>query len=86
MPLPPPYTRRYAIWDILDDLVFQRIEASDCAAFAERYPWMPAQAWGAVWFLFAFTFLVAGVLGGLVAFKQDFTEQAAMAAQFIPTR
>ncbi|KAM0748803.1 hypothetical protein T439DRAFT_357962 [Meredithblackwellia eburnea MCA 4105] len=75
----------YAVWDILDDLVFQKIEASDCAHFAMLYPWMPAQAWGTVWFLFAFMALCAGTLGGLVMFKEDFATQQIQAQSFIPT-
>lgn len=29
---------QYAIWDILDDLVFRKIAESDCSAFARLYP------------------------------------------------
>lgn len=44
----------HILQDILDDLVFQKINESDCSHFARLYPWMPSQAWGAVWFTVSF--------------------------------
>ncbi|KAK4056914.1 hypothetical protein OIO90_002164 [Microbotryomycetes sp. JL221] len=75
----------YTVWDILDDLVFQKFAESDCSAFARRYPWMPSQAWGTVWFAIAFCGLLAGVLGGLTLFKDDFSSQLKNAQTFLPT-
>ncbi|KAI5479068.1 hypothetical protein MNV49_004350 [Pseudohyphozyma bogoriensis] len=77
---------QYAVWDILDDLVFQKIDESDCSAFTRIYPWMPAQAWGAIWFLYSFSALCTGVILGLVFFKDNFEQQQIAAESFIPTR
>ncbi|KAM0787579.1 hypothetical protein ACM66B_003649 [Microbotryomycetes sp. NB124-2] len=74
----------YTGWDILDDLVFQKFEESDCSAFARRYPWMPSQAWGTIWFFLSLCGLLAGVLGGLALFKDEFSVQLANAQSFLP--
>ncbi|GAA6022857.1 hypothetical protein JCM8202_003743 [Rhodotorula sphaerocarpa] len=75
----------YSVWDQFDDLVFHKINASDVCAFQTEYPWMPAQVWGAIWTSISCAGLVAGVLGGVVLFKQDFTEQYLDSRSFLPT-
>ncbi|GAA5989646.1 hypothetical protein JCM10908_000570 [Rhodotorula pacifica] len=74
----------YSVWDQFDDLVFHKINASDVCAFQQEYPWLPAQVWGAIWTSISCAGLFAGVLGGVVLFKKDFTEQYAEALSFIP--
>ncbi|ORY92604.1 peptidase M50B-like-domain-containing protein [Leucosporidium creatinivorum] len=75
----------YTVWDILDDLVFQKIEESDCSAFTREYPWMPAQAWGTIWLFIAFSGLALGVIGGLTIFKGNFEEQYLESMTFLAT-
>ncbi|GAA5963290.1 hypothetical protein JCM8115_000964 [Rhodotorula mucilaginosa] len=74
----------YSVWDQFDDLVFHKINASDVCAFQQEYPWLPAQVWGAIWTTISCAGLFAGVLGGVVLFKQDFPEQYRDALTFIP--
>nr|CAG8516707.1 4794_t:CDS:2 [Entrophospora candida] len=61
----------YSVWDIMDDLVFRKVNESDASKFAKQCRCCPAQVWGFIWFLISLIFLALGVLGGLVAFKTN---------------
>ncbi|CAG8448426.1 6650_t:CDS:2 [Ambispora gerdemannii] len=65
----------YSLWDIMDDLVFRKVNESDASKFAKTCGCCPAQVWGVIWLLISFCFLAMGVLAGLAAFKQDSQEQ-----------
>ncbi|GAA6027230.1 hypothetical protein JCM8097_002506 [Rhodosporidiobolus ruineniae] len=75
----------YSIWDMLDDLVFHKINESDCRAFWSLYPWMPCQLWGFLWCFVSCCGLTAAILGGMVNFKDDFAEQYLNSQTFLPT-
>jgi hypothetical protein len=55
----------YALYDIVDDLIFRKIHESDASQFARMCPIMGARAWGCLWLLIAFAFLAAAILAGL---------------------
>ncbi|GAA5824263.1 hypothetical protein JCM11251_001586 [Rhodosporidiobolus azoricus] len=74
---------QYSVWDQLDDLVFHKINESDVCAFWRLYPWIPAQVWGGIWTILSCSGLVAGVLGGIVLFKDDFAAQYFNAQTFL---
>jgi hypothetical protein len=60
----------YSLWDIVEDLVKRTNHESDAAKFAKLcscFPW--PKAWGVIWLLISLAFMVAGILGGILAFK-----------------
>lgn len=75
----------YSVWDISDDLIFRKVNASDASQFARYCGCLPAQGWGVLWLLISLAFLVGAVIGGLVTFKDDSAMQEARAAAFLPT-
>ncbi|KAI0225737.1 hypothetical protein L0F63_007075 [Massospora cicadina] len=64
----------YSLWDIVEDLVFRKVNESDATKFARLWCCCPPQLCGFLWFLISLFFLAAGVLAGLVAFKDPYTE------------
>ncbi|CAI2165297.1 15136_t:CDS:2 [Funneliformis geosporum] len=60
----------YSVWDIMDDLVFRKVNESDASKFAKLCRCCPAQVWGVIWLFISILFLGVGVLAGLIAFKQ----------------
>lgn len=60
------------------------MNTSDASVFAERYGCCPSRVWGFVWLVVAFIFFAAGILVGLVAFKQNVEQQKADSARFLP--
>ncbi|CAG8593701.1 11643_t:CDS:2 [Ambispora leptoticha] len=65
----------YSLWDIMDDLVFRKVNESDASKFAKTCGCCPSQVWGVIWLLISFVFLAIGVLAGLVAFKENYQTQ-----------
>ncbi|CAG8698806.1 8372_t:CDS:2 [Funneliformis caledonium] len=61
----------YSVWDIMDDLVFRKVNESDASKFAKLCRCCPAQVWGVIWLFISIIFLGVGVLAGLLAFKQN---------------
>lgn len=74
----------YSVWDICDDLILRKVNSSDASVFAKRYGGS-SQCWGVLWSLVSLIFMVAGILAGLAAFKQDFAQQEKDSNEFIPT-
>lgn len=74
----------YSVWDICDDLILRKVNSSDASVFAKRYGGS-SQCWGVIWSLVSLIFMVAGILAGLAAFKQDFAQQEKDSQDFIPT-
>ncbi|KAF1920243.1 peptidase M50B-like-domain-containing protein [Ampelomyces quisqualis] len=74
----------YSVWDICDDLILRKVNSSDASVFAKRYGGS-SQCWGVLWSLVSLIFMVAGILAGLAAFKQDFAQQEKDSQDFIPT-
>ncbi|SGY61508.1 BQ5605_C007g04566 [Microbotryum silenes-dioicae] len=75
----------YSVWDIFDDLILRKVNESDASVFAKRYGGSSA-CWGVLWAIVSVVFMAAGILCGLLAFKDSFSEQAADSAKFLPTR
>ena len=40
----------YSVWDILDDLVFRKVNESDASAFSKLVGGAP-QCWGVIWLI-----------------------------------
>lgn len=75
----------YSIWDITDDLILRKVNESDASVFSRRYGGSSA-CWGVIWALISLIFMAAAILGGIAAFKQDYSQQVADSAKFLPTR
>ncbi|KAG9318233.1 peptidase M50B-like-domain-containing protein [Chiua virens] len=74
----------YVLWDVIDDTIARKVNNSDASAFARICGCFPSQVWGVIWLLVAFGFFVAGVLVGIVAFKESATQQQQDANHFLP--
>ncbi|KAJ3051677.1 hypothetical protein HDU99_008351, partial [Rhizoclosmatium hyalinum] len=61
----------YSVWDILEDLVFRKVNESDAAAFSRVCcrGAIPAQVWGFFWFVISLLFLAIAVVAALYTFK-----------------
>ncbi|GAA5922039.1 hypothetical protein JCM3775_003472 [Rhodotorula graminis] len=75
----------YSLYDICDDLIFRKVNESDASVFAKRYGGSSA-CWGVLWFIISLCFLAAGIVAGLAAFKDTFSQQATTGSEFLPTR
>ncbi|GAA5891253.1 hypothetical protein JCM8208_002561 [Rhodotorula glutinis] len=75
----------YSLYDICDDLIFRKVNESDASVFAKRYGGSSA-CWGVLWFIVSLCFLAAGIVAGLAAFKDSFSQQATTGSEFLPTR
>lgn len=76
----------YSVWDIVDDLVFRKVNESDASQFAKLCPIIPSRVWGLIWLIISVIFMVGGILAGLAAFKDNTQEQTAASQKFLPTR
>jgi len=76
----------YSVWDIMDDLVFRKVNESDASQFAKLCPGIPSQVWGVIWLIISVVFLAAGILAGLAAFKETESQQEKASEDFLPTR
>jgi len=74
----------YVLWDIVDDTVERKVNSSDASAFAEICGCCPSQVWGVIWLIIAFCFFAAGIILGIVLFKQSAAQQASDAQHFLP--
>jgi len=74
----------YCLWDVIDDTIARKVNTSDAAVYAEMCGCCPSQVWGVIWLIQAFIFFVAGVLVGLVAFKQSQEQQEQASDHFLP--
>jgi hypothetical protein len=75
----------YVLWDVIDDTIARKVNSSDASAFAKICGCFPAQVWGVIWLFIAFCFFVAGIIIGLVAFKESTAQQKEDAKHFLPT-
>lgn len=64
----------YSFWDICDDLIFRKVNESDASAFSRLAGGSP-QFWGFLWLLLSIGFFAAGIIVGIVAFKDPLSEQ-----------
>ena len=92
----------YVVWDVIDDTITRKVNASDASAFAHVCGCCPSQGtpspvyllqiltttglivWGVLWLVIAIIFFAAGVLVGLVAFKESAQQQKEDASHFLP--
>ncbi|KAL0947565.1 hypothetical protein HGRIS_013654 [Hohenbuehelia grisea] len=74
----------YVLWDITDDTIARKVNTSDATAFADICGCCPSQVWGFIWLVQAFIFFAAGVIVGLVAFKQNADQQKLDSQRFLP--
>jgi len=74
----------YVVWDVIDDTVKRKVEASDASKFADLCKCCPSQVWGVVWLIVAMIFFALGIIVGLVAFKQNAAQQKQDSSKFLP--
>ncbi|RDX52833.1 hypothetical protein OH76DRAFT_1400076 [Lentinus brumalis] len=74
----------YVLWDVIDDTISRKVNGSDASAFAEICGCCPSQVWGVIWLIQAFAFFAAGIIIGIVAFKQSAEQQKEDASHFLP--
>ncbi|KAL7419609.1 hypothetical protein Q5752_005521 [Cryptotrichosporon argae] len=73
----------YCIWDIIDDTLARKVNSSDASEYADMIGCCSSRFWGAFWLLQSICFFVAGILVGLVAFRETWAEQADDARHFL---
>ncbi|KIM87416.1 hypothetical protein PILCRDRAFT_814937 [Piloderma croceum F 1598] len=74
----------YVVWDVIDDTIARKVNSSDASAFAHVCGCCPSQVWGVLWLIIALIFFAAGLIVGLVAFKQSAEQQKEDAKHFLP--
>ncbi|KAJ6606538.1 peptidase M50B-like-domain-containing protein [Mycena vulgaris] len=74
----------YVLWDVIDDTIARKVNSSDAYAFSRICGCFPSQVWGVIWLLQALIFFAAGVLVGLVAFKESTAQQEQDTSHFLP--
>ncbi|CZT11629.1 uncharacterized protein RAG0_15702 [Rhynchosporium agropyri] len=74
----------YSVWDICDDLILRKVNESDASVFAQRYGGS-SQCWGVIWSIFSLCFMAAGIVAGIAAFPETFSQQEDDSKNFIPT-
>jgi len=74
----------YCVWDIIDDTVARKSNSSDATAFARHYGCFPSQVWGVIWTIQAIIMFGAGLLVGIVAFKESAQQQKDDSTKFLP--
>ncbi|KAI0062001.1 hypothetical protein BV25DRAFT_1825868 [Artomyces pyxidatus] len=74
----------YVLWDVIDDTIARKVNTSDASAFADICGCCPSQVWGVIWLIIAFAFFAAGIIVGLVAFKESAAQQKQDAKHFLP--
>jgi hypothetical protein len=75
----------YSVWDICDDLILRKVNTSDASVFAERYGGS-SQCWGVIWSIVSLFFMIGGIIAGIAAFPESFSEQEKNSEDFLPTR
>ncbi|GBE82772.1 peptidase M50B-like-domain-containing protein [Sparassis latifolia] len=74
----------YVLWDVIDDTIARKVNSSDASAFADICGCCPSQVWGVVWLIIAGCFFAAGIIVGIVVFKESAAQQASDAKHFLP--
>jgi len=74
----------YSVWDICDDLILRKVNSSDASVFAQRYGGS-SQCWGVIWSIVSVVFMAAGIVAGIAAFPESFSEQENDSKKLIPT-
>jgi len=74
----------YVLWDVIDDTIARKVNASDASAFAKICGCFPSQVWGVIWLIIAFIFFILGILVGIIAFKESAAQQKEDSKHFLP--
>lgn len=74
----------YSAWDICDDLILRKVNSSDASVFAKRYGGSSI-CWGIFWCFISLAFLAVGIIAGIAAFPQSWSQQEDDSKHFIPT-
>lgn len=74
----------YSAWDICDDLILRKVNSSDASVFAKRYGGS-SMCWGIFWCFISLGFLAVGIVAGIAAFPQSWSQQEDDSKHFIPT-
>ncbi|KAF8320122.1 hypothetical protein DL93DRAFT_2053076 [Clavulina sp. PMI_390] len=74
----------YVLWDVIDDTIARKVNSSDASHFAQICGCFPSQVWGVIWLIQALIFFAAGVIVGIVAFKDDWHQQVVESNGFLP--
>jgi len=74
----------YVVWDVIDDTIARKVNSSDASAFAHVCGCCPSQVWGVLWLIIALIFFAAGIIVGLVVFKESAAQQKQDASHFLP--
>ncbi|KAJ5732423.1 hypothetical protein N7493_003904 [Penicillium malachiteum] len=74
----------YSVWDICDDLILRKVNSSDASVFAKKYGGS-SQCWGVIWSIISLCFMAIGIIGGIAAFPESFSQQEKDSDNFIPT-
>ncbi|KAJ5233143.1 hypothetical protein N7468_006099 [Penicillium chermesinum] len=74
----------YSAWDICDDLILRKVNTSDASVFAQKYGGS-SQCWGVIWVIISLLFMAVGIIGGIAAFPESFSQQENDSKHFIPT-
>ncbi|CAG8919553.1 unnamed protein product [Penicillium salamii] len=72
-------------WVVCDDLILRKVNSSDASVFAKKYGGS-SQCWGVIWSLISLGFMAIGIIGGIAAFPESFSQQQTDSKNFIPTR
>lgn len=67
-----------------DDLILRKVNTSDASVFARKYGGS-SQCWGVIWSLISLCFMAVGIIGGIAAFHESFSQQETDSKHFIPT-
>ena len=68
-----------------DDLILRKVNTSDASVFAQKYGGS-SPCWGVIWSIISLAFMVLGIIAGIAAFPESFSEQEKDSNSFIPTR
>jgi len=74
----------YVVWDVIDDTIARKVNASDASAFADICGCCPSQVWGVFWLIIAIIFFALGVIVGLLVFKENSAQQKQDSKDFLP--
>ena len=67
-----------------DDLILRKVNTSDASVFAHRYGGS-SQCWGVIWVIISLIFMAIGIVAGIAAFPESFSQQEDDSKHFIPT-
>lgn len=82
----PPFSRCSLTpvqWDVIDDTLRRKVNGSDATEFAKVVRFGTSRMWGFFWLIISCGFFAAGIICGILFFKDDFATQREKAATFL---